>query len=597
MTDALRRQLEVRNAKPASEGKQAAGSEDLRVPAWVPGWLEKARPLAGEDPELRKQWDSLEQRAHRSYFELVILGETGRGKTSTLRELLSDATIPETDPERPLHLVAGEAGLIREFNEPARSFGDQNSVPEMAPINLRISSAWMREQDIQIWELPSNCFDEGSPSARPWPMADCILQVLQATAPFGQLEKAQVRGAVEHHAVPLVAVVARHLDRVPKKDWARVLAFISDQAESIDGDIRTVLAGPGVGEDRAAVSKAGSEARYLDLAGLKGLLESERRSPRHRRRVSHQLATRGLAYLDGAKKRLAQAIERWRLEGKKRAKAQAATRAEAQKRIDLCKTAAQAWQLRKVDAIDALRSQLEEQRSKITEGLRTDLDRSSNPKVWLDRDLPPRLESELQRAESQLGSRLSQRLLEDRRILDPLQKKHGLRLTPASRVQVNLPPPKDTSGGEIESANVLDPAWMSRLTRIAGAAVGSLLFWKLQLLALLPSTLVSQLGEGWVGRRLEKAKSELGAALGVEIDELWKNHRIEAVNALSKVYDEVLTEIRATEATWHNTFQEISNSEPLLPEELTDSLHLAERLEVELERRIHAIYQEEEELP
>ncbi|WUH94360.1 dynamin family protein [Streptomyces sp. NBC_00433] len=407
------------DAGDAASGKGAAPAPAVSpsphvpdVSALTPGWLREARTLAERAalPETVAVMDELAAGRGRPTFRIAVVGEFNRGKSTLLNTLLGRQVLP-TGPlpvtRTPIAVRAGAEdmlsvewpdgsredrrpdaadawrGLILPPGAPASraATAEQTAADAGTPtLTLTVVSDWLRSLNAELLDTPgvnSANEDRFEQVRQAVAASDATLFVVSALSPMGATERRLLEEEVLCRHVVHAAVVVTMLDLLDPED--REPALLDIQQRLADLSATRVLAAPAPG----AAEPPAVPAAMADFAAAGG------RALWRDRRIAAQVADQCAALSAFAARALAagQAEDAEAEREARRQEVAATGRRWEQLRIDLTS--------RQLALSAAVREEVHKRREGLVEGLRWELERAQDPRLWWERDLPVRLRREL----------------------------------------------------------------------------------------------------------------------------------------------------------------------------------------------------------
>ena len=188
----------------------------------------------------------------RNRFNVAVVGEFSRGKSTFLNELLCEGPLPTGDlpttavlarimggdSRKAFFLAGGKPPQSVDCTpEALASFAanaegrDPNGV-----LALIMDSPWLKGLPIALFDTPGVGDSVGARAqlARTTIAGcDCTIVAIAATAACSQTELAFIRDAIVAKKVPRVAVLLTKLDTVPEKERSKVVAFVLEKIKPI----------------------------------------------------------------------------------------------------------------------------------------------------------------------------------------------------------------------------------------------------------------------------------------------------------------------------------------------------------------------------
>lgn len=188
----------------------------------------------------------------RNRFNVAVVGEFSRGKSTFLNELLGEGPLPTGDLPTtavPARIMGGDSrkAFFLAGGKPPRSVDctpealasfaanaegrDPNGV-----LALVMDSPWLKGLPIALFDTPGVGDSVGARAqlARTTIAGcDCTIVAIAATAACSQTELAFIRDAIVAKKVPRVAVLLTKLDTVPEKERSKVVAFVLEKIKPV----------------------------------------------------------------------------------------------------------------------------------------------------------------------------------------------------------------------------------------------------------------------------------------------------------------------------------------------------------------------------
>lgn len=533
-------------------------------PESVKAWAREASGLAasyGLEP-LRRRLDQLRAERSRGSFRASVVGEFNRGKSTLVnsllrRDLLPTGPVPVTrsnvvvragDDEvvdigwpggriekRPLDADAF-TGLTLDHDPSAVVVGEGEAGPDEPRVSVTVDDDWLRSLDLELIDTPGtneSRVDRVLQVRRAVVLSDLVVLAVSALSPLSMVERELLRDEVIGRHVTHVVVVLTMLDLVDPDEREEAVAALHARVSALSPRA-LVLHGPKAGDElRAAITQR---------AGL------ERASDRNRR-----WAVQVADVCDVLAQVARDAIDRRALDTDARAAAAAAAEAELRR-------TATTWEQLRLDLdgcrlrlMEAVTGAVTKRAAELTDQLFLELERSSDPRTWWQRDLPRRLRKELEGINAGLEGMAAKAVAND---LVWLQKRAahelGARVSRTTS-EVRMPAPAPVTDGEVE-----DQTRKRRLTRLAGpaatvvallaanvAGTGLPLVW-----TTIAGTGAAVLGEQRVSELTDRQRDEVRRLLHRAVVESFRGFELDADRTVAAVYAQLLDSLRADQRAW-----------------------------------------------
>lgn len=260
-----------------------------KAPPAIPAVISDIRDLLSE-PLFRHRLPELDAAVaafRRDAFNVAVVGEFSRGKSTFINELLGDGPLPVGDlpttaiparicgghENKAAYRVPGKPLRELPFSREALDAFSANADgkdPEGA-LELIVDRPWLRSLPLVLFDTPGvgDAVGKRAVLARSAiACCDCTVVVVDANAACSMTELAFIRDGVVARKVPRVAVLVAKLDRVPEHERAKTVAYVRDRIGQIAPEAEIWISRdiPGIGLDSARC--IGVEAIRQRLAEL-----------------------------------------------------------------------------------------------------------------------------------------------------------------------------------------------------------------------------------------------------------------------------------------------------------------------------------------
>ncbi|MGH2415671.1 MAG: dynamin family protein, partial [Microcystaceae cyanobacterium] len=346
---------------------------------------------------------ALETRWHLPGFQLAVVGEFNRGKSTLINRLLGRSLVPVgtlSTTAIPTFITPGadecmevrfskKHSEVRSLQEASWSdlLGTASGESEMVTqVQLTVDDPWLRSLDVELIDAPGIGDLNGHHTSLVFDLlsqCDAAILVVSANSPFGMGEGAFLKQEMMGRHIERILVVVSHLDTIAQEDRARVLTHIRRRVTEVSEKI-TILPLHPVDHTTEAVVLNAVRTQIATMVS-----KGERKAWR-----SQQVAGQLADHLSQMSQIGEAAIATARMNPVEREKALQQAQAEVQKaelrwqkiRRELDKRCQQCYQLLKEKILSA--------KTELLEVLAFELSRTSNPKLWWERELPFRLRRE-----------------------------------------------------------------------------------------------------------------------------------------------------------------------------------------------------------
>ncbi|PPS42266.1 dynamin family protein [Chroococcidiopsis sp. TS-821] len=383
------------------------------IPYWTPpdlsdkinSWLRKCLTLAETSAleNMVSELQALETHWHLPGFRLAVVGEFQRGKSTLINRLLGRFLIPvgTLSPTAILtSIIAGteecvEVRFSKQHSEvrslQASSWRDLLAIDStdegVARVQIAVDEPWLRSLDVELIDTPGIGDLDGERAALVGDLlsrCDAAILVVSAVAPFSMGETAFLKQQMLGRHIDRILVVVSHLDSIAQEQRTRVVAHIRGRVAEISQSISVLPLHPVDSDTTDGVLNA--VRTQIGAMVSKG----DRRAWRSQQ-VARQLADR----LSQMSQIGETAICAARMSPKEREKALQQAQAEIEQ-------AELHWQKihcelnrRSQQCYQQLKERFLQAKTELLDILSFELSRTSNPKIWWERELPFRLRREL----------------------------------------------------------------------------------------------------------------------------------------------------------------------------------------------------------
>ncbi|MFC0518947.1 dynamin family protein [Mucilaginibacter angelicae] len=218
--------------------------------------LTASKPLFiayGLEP-LLNTWEQLYIAVYKPYFSIGITGESGRGKSTVINQLLGKDLVPTgTFPGTALLTrisygstaqltcpQAAEPGTLLEVS--ARSWEKIMAASEgyVIDVNLKTPHPWLKKFNCELLDMPgTDNYTQKTGSLLP--ECDALLITVSATMALSQTELDFIEQWVLPLNIPRIAILITRLDQLPAKDQETLVHYILKTLENLRWDIPVYL--------------------------------------------------------------------------------------------------------------------------------------------------------------------------------------------------------------------------------------------------------------------------------------------------------------------------------------------------------------------
>ncbi|MFY1652187.1 dynamin family protein [Solwaraspora sp. WMMB762] len=390
--------------------------EPADVTAQIELWLTRAGEITTQSDLVGPQERVGEIRLQlaRGGFRAVVVGEFGRGKTTLVNEVLGRPLLPvATSLAQTVVVCAGTPESIcvpgrdgyQRFALDSDALGRLRTTDLLdPPVRMTIEHPLLDSLEMELVDTPGGNDRRSGPTdlvRRTVAEADAVIMVVAANAPLSLDEMAMLTDQVVAGGAPHVLIAVSKLDLVDPQEHDRVLHRIRTKTAAVSSNIDVAcLATPGSPDPAAAVRE------WLVTAAAPG--------HRRRARAAHAAVQLGrvlhtLADTAGEAARLR------KLDVERRRAGLAQARSDLDKESMLFDEYRLELRRRHAAVLARFRAELDDGRTHLSDTLRHELRRASDPRIWWDRDMPRRLHRELTITAGEQDNRVRGEVISDLR--------------------------------------------------------------------------------------------------------------------------------------------------------------------------------------
>ena len=534
-------------------------------PGMVAELMTRTRELLEKcgQPALIKEWQRIRARMNAPQFSVVVAGEFSRGKSTLVNLLLDRELLPVGDLPTTAMLArvsfGPEPGAARLFSDGRRERVElaelssmkatENGVDPEGLLLVQIDNGWLRSCGIQIVDTPGVGDELGHRAAlttEAIASADATVVAISATMPMSLTERAFIEQHVLSRTVPHVAVVLTRLDQVKASERIQVISHVRAKlAEWAPTAELWTSSGEDVVPRDAGVDSMGADAIRESIARWA-------RSPEHRDLRVGQVACQLGALLGDLRSVLDERRSVLELGATDIEKGRAAARQAVDREQLAWEDLRLELESRQIAAGRWITGQLTRAAPAVAETLSYELQRSPQPAVWWERDLPFVLRRELLSLGRGVEAELQKRIAADAgwlvaRVQDQLA--WGIRLEHPGAF---LDGPITGSPG---SQDLEDLPRKRLLTRIALGAATVAAYAMFGPLGMAVSLGAGVLTERMMNAGVEEQKRLLRSEVEKTVAGALEAAGHEIRKRLQGAYERMLRETKVQEAVWHEARQ------------------------------------------
>ena len=572
-----RRTTPPRRAQPKAGPSKKLVAEQVRPsrrPPHIPDLMTRTKNLIEEASQdaLLGEWRRIYARLNRTGFSVAVAGEFNRGKSTLINRILDEDLLPTGDlpttamvarvlysTRRALwHILPGPRRERKELTEESwygLTAQDDDIDPE-GVVEVELPHPWLKQTGIQFVDTPGAGDLTGNRAALAIDAighCDATLVTVSASMPLSLTERSFVDEHVLSRRMPKVAVVLARLDQIPGPDRLGLVTFVKNKLQEWAPQAELWCThGAEVLPKDAPVAVSGPE-------GIRNRLAEWASNPSHVR-------LRGLQVIS----QLRELVEA--LCGVLSAEL-AATCASKEEREKAVRLSSEELARRKLGWEDLrlemaargravgqwLEEAIEDARPQLADALTYELEHTSNPKEWWEKDLPYRLRRELLIMSRPLNQRVRQRVSEDASWLHTHVKEQfswTLQLpTPEEPTALRE---EDFSSVIAQLRGVHDLSAIRLWTRLGlGALTLAGLLFPVTRLVALPGAMVGGVASETLFKgKIERQKRSASVALKRVAADLTREGARRVIDSLQKYYQAILEEAMKQESLWFRARQE-----------------------------------------
>ncbi|WP_218964689.1 dynamin family protein [Nostoc linckia] len=532
----------------------------------IGSWLRKCLMLA-ESSELENmvsELQALEARSHLPGFRLAMVGEFNRGKSTLINRLLGRSLVPVGTLSTTAILTSIIAGVeecmevrfskehseVRSLQESSWSdllatdlAGSDRQV--VARVQLTVDDPWLRSLDVELIDAPGIGDLNGHYASLVFDLlnrCDAAILVVSAITPFGMGEGAFLKQEMIGRHIDRILIVVSHLDTIAQEQRARVLAHIRGRVAEVSENITILPLHPVDDTTEAMVLNA----VRTQIAAM--VSKGDRRAWRSQK-VAGQLAD----HLSQMSKIGEAAIAAARMNPVEREKALQRAQSEAKKAELHWQKICRELDKRCQQCYQQLKEKILSAKTELLDVLSFELSRTSNPKLWWERELPFRLRREFPSLSRKSEDFFMKAIARDFAWLQN-QVSHSFSIQMTSKAANSLAltsEPLDISykPSQLEMSDIQQYRFLTRIGSSA-AMVGSYIFGG-------PAGIVASLGTTYLSERLMNEKLEeqrqmVAQALEPSVDRALEEYCSAIYERLHHFYRELSDDTKHQQATWQS---------------------------------------------
>lgn len=531
--------------------------------AQIGDWLRESLSLAESLSldNITSALQELEQRRRVPGFRLAFIGEFSRGKSTLINRLLGRAILPVGALPTTANLTSIVAGQdegidvlfpdgrreVRPLDESSwsdlvgteQTDGDQKI---LAKVRLTLNHPWLRDNDIELIDTPG-VRDLNSRRAtlifNLLSQSDGVVLVISATSPFSLTEESFLEQEVIGRHVPLVLVVISKLDAIAEEERAGIFQIIRERVTQVSPLIPVLQAGI-LGAEAMQDEALGKVRAQIEAMVFKG----DRRIWRSRQvagQISDHLGQlievgRGALAATGMEQKESQRILQEAKEHLRETELQ-----WEQVRIEL--------ERRRLQCEQELRKRIFNTRTSLLDELKFKLKGASNPKSWIEQDLPFHLRREMTAFSRQMEDFLITTVSRDFMWLQT-HVLHTFETQMADRSvasEVMLEPEMPPALPYLELKDTQRMRLFSRVGSGVATIVGHIFIAPI---ATALSLVAGIAGEDKVDRMVQQQRDFLERQLESHIDRFLDEYASRVSERLRQFYDQLAEDTKREQSTW-----------------------------------------------
>lgn len=536
-------------------------------------WLHKCLMLA-ESFQLKDlifELQAIENHWHLPGFRLAVVGEFNRGKSTLINRLLGRFVVPVgtfSTTAILISIIAGsEDSMEVRFSKAHRevrpvqesSWDDllatkiaESDREVVAGVQLTLDNGWLRSLDIELIDTPgtndlnvhraSLVFDVLS-------QCDAALMVVSANSPFSMTEAAFLKQEMMGRHIDRILVVISHLDTIAPQQRSRVLDYIRKKVAEVSEAIPVLPLHPvdsNFTEDAVLNAVQNQIAAMVSKGNSLGNSFASRRGWRSQQ-VAGQLADHLSNLIEIGESAIAAA----RMDPTVREQALKQAQQETQKAEACWKKIRRELDRRCQHRYQQLKEKILITKNDLSDVLSFELSRTSNPKIWWERELPFCLRRKFPAIGRELEKVLMEAIAQDFVWLQSeVSRAFNIKMTNESLV---VPSETLEMSSDLKQLELSDIQRYRLLTRIGSSAamIGGYVFGGP--VGILANLGIAILGDNFLNGTLEEQRGAIAQQLTSVVDQAFDEHCQRVSDRLHHLYSQLIQDTKHQQSVWEST--------------------------------------------
>lgn len=515
--------------------------------------------------DLTEQLELLKEYLEISKFQVAVVGEFNRGKSTLVNRFIEKNIIPVSAIPAtfmPIRVSGSKKEMLtlksgaNEKNFPLNAAAWDNIENQkkikskvQPEILLKVNCGWLLENDLEIMDTPginSMIDDDWKMTDYALQTCDCAIVAIAAQQPFSETEKMFIMERILLKKIPRIMVVLTKLDIMPEKDRSNIVEYIQKQLEEFNADIPVYLSG----ENQVKGFEEYSGVNAIKGQILSWLLESDHE--KLKKRKAYQLLRDICRDLTD--------VYQCQLDIMEEKEADKREAAEKKKSL-LLQNAAIEWDNIEIEMLkkcnqnfDVLRKMTEERQEYIIEKLLMEIYHTGNPKDWWEKDYPYRIKMEMLSLGSSIENNLQSFYIRDMNWLNSvLKERYGTVIPPQSE---KIADKSDFRNfmicGNVRVEDIRRSRIISRVGTGAVTVAGYFIFG---MMGLSPVGMAIGIGGGIVSelsmhKRVEEQKAKLSKVIKEELPEVFSSSISTVEESMRNIYMSTIDDMKKACKEW-----------------------------------------------
>lgn len=517
--------------------------------------------------ELSNEVNQIKNYLQSAKFTVTVVGEFSRGKSTLINQLLGEEVMPVgnlpttamltkiTYNDIPMMVHINEKGRKRQLPLTAESWEDLTANIDgddaKGVIYTGITNQWLLDHDIEYIDTPGagDLQDKRIEYVNQAIMtSDCAIITISAANPLSLTEKMFLEERILSRQIPRIMLVITKLDLISKEERENVLLYVKNKIS--EWNIKVPIF---VTYEDSSLHVEGIEAGIL---AIKTQLETWVKDAEHLKRKNKTAYTALDEILSVLKLNIETKLSFFDLEKDKRKEA-------AKKQKDNIKGNEIHWEdlqtqmlMRCNNNFEWMNKLVTEKQDAIVERIKYELDHTSNPKEWWEKDYPYRLKMEMIALGATLENGLQQLYSKDVAWLNNILD-HDYQMNVMQQRETMADRELFKKWNESEDVGLKDLKKGRLITRIGtGVATlgGYVLFGAFGLAPLGSAVGIGGgiISEFFLNKNVAAQKDKLLDIIDADVPKVIDKAVVEVEHKIRKAYEAVTDDAKQKEAVWLN---------------------------------------------